>query len=1521
MSAGTQHEAPQIEDVLALSPLQEGLFSLAKLAGDGTDPYAMQFVFDIDGPLDVALLRRSGQAMLDRYPNLRASFWDQDVPRPVQIVPTRVDLPWSERDASPEEFDAIAESERCRPFDLSQGPALRIVLLTVPSATAETERRRRMVVTAHHILMDGWSLAVFFGELFAVYQADGSAVGLAESRPYRDYIGWLAAQDTAAATRAWVDYLGGLSGPLMIAEGTPAARGTAVPDKTRLTLPAIETARLQQWCRTNGLTLNTAVQFAWGVLLGRLSDRRDVVFGTIISGRPDQLSGVERMLGLFINTVPVFHRLDSSASVLDQCVALQREAAVMRDVGYLSLSTVQRATGHATLFDTLFVFENAPIGDTIEPVVTSEGVRFIPFEMESLTHYPLTVVSHLLEGDLIVLVESIAEAMPYFPAAEIGERLLAVLRQLPDCGDATPDALDVLTTAERTEFTVPAGMQARPSSDSVWELFELRVHETPDMVALTTGSGGQCTYRELHAAASRLAVELSELGVGPESVVALALPRSVQAVACLLGVLGAGGAYVPVDVSLPKARIASILRQAGPILLVTVNDNRELLYGQDIPLLVLDDPLVSERISQRPAVVRPVRRHPEQPAYVIFTSGSTGEPKGVVGTNSALTSYCADHQHRVYRPAMARLGRPLRIAHAWSLSFDASWQPMAGLLAGQTIHLFDAEEMRDAHLLVQGMARYQVDMIDTTPSMFTQLAAAGLLDRELAVLALGGEAINPALWAQLRALPYTAVYNCYGPTETTVEAVIASTSDSESPTIGGPTAGMSCYVLDSRLRLVPRGAVGELYLSGGQLTRGYVARPGATASRFVADPFQPARRMYRTGDLVRHQPGGSLAYLGRADDQVKIRGYRIEIGEVETALRRVPGVDSSAVVVVRRAGSASLAGFVVCQRGQDLDPASLRVALAERLPAYMIPARISVLPQLPVNANGKLDGRELTALAERVLLAGARDDRQHPAAPNTATEHVLCEIFAELFDGWTPDIDADFFTLGMDSIVAISLVTKARRQGIQLSPRTVLAAPTIRELAASVGTTAVSGSDTDMVAHGEVLPLPVVSWMFEFGHFRRFTQTGLLQLPAGIHRAELEAVLQALLDGYDTLRSRLSDTPDGPRLITRERGCVRAADILTRVESETSQEFEATIGAAARRAFDEIDPSTGDMLRAVWIAGADGDLLLLTIHHLAVDVVSWHILSTGLAEAWALIESGASPKVLPEFTSYRQWSDLMWQRAVEPEVLAQRDYWTRQLVRPDPVLGRRFPDPTIDTWSSLRNTSAPTSVDITERILASSTKEEGVREFLLAALVMTLTSWRNEQGQDADSGVLIALEGHGRADATLGTDTTNTVGWFTSVFPVRLGVGAAVGIRQAESDPGAATALLSSVAEHLAAIPNQGLDYGLLRYVDRSPELVAAPQPQVEFNYLGRMDLAGRGGRAWSLPGGSLLDALPLDPEPDLPLRYALDIIASISPTADGPQLITNWRWSDRLFVASDAERLAALWQRSVVTLAAAVRD
>lgn len=1530
--------APPIEDVLALSPLQAGMFSLSEMAGDGLDVYSMQFVVEITGPLRPDVLRASLETILRRHPNLRVSLWDTGVPHPVQIVPSAVEVPWRTAGVAPEDFDALALAERTERFDLRRGPSLRVVLADLGGG------RRRLLVTAHHILMDGWAVAVFFRELLAVYDADGSARSLPAARPYREYIAWLARQDREAALAAWAAELDGASPLLLGAPGTPVTE----PVRYREALDAAATATLTRWAAAHGLTPATVAAYAWGLVLSRLADRTDVVFGTTISGRPQSLPGAEQMVGLFINTVPSRIVVDDERTVAQACRDLQRTSARLRDLGFVGLTDIARAAGPATgnLFDTLFVFENAPIGSATSPVTASDGTRFLPLAMESLAHYPLTVAAYLLDGELVVMTESIPEALAGIDPVAVVRRLLAVLRELPAHGDEPPSALDVLLPHERARLTAPPRGEALPvGDDTAIGRFLRQAAETPDAPALVAETASatssraelRWTYRELTEQAAAVAARLAEAGAGPETVVAIGLPRSAESIAAILGVLLAGAAYVPVDSALPAQRIEFLLERSGAALVIAEPGSPVGRVATDAGLPVLPGSGGPQHDGLDPVRAHPSSCTPESAAYVIFTSGSTGEPKGVVGTQGALASYARDHRDRVLAPAREKLGRPLRVAHAWTLSFDASWQPLAALLDGHEVHLFGEQEMRDPGRLIGHLADARIDLIDTTPSMFGQLSAAGLVGGDagagLTALALGGEAISAPLWRELAALPETTVYNCYGPTETTVEALVAQVAASspavrevDGPNIGGATDRMSVRVLDSRLRAVPDGVIGELYLTGEQVTRGYVGRPDLTATRFVADPAQPGSRMYRTGDLVRYNASGLIEFVGRSDDQVKIRGYRIELGEVEAALRGLPGVRAAAVVVASRPTGPALVGFVA---GSGLDAAQLRRVMAESVPAHLIPARIVALPVLPTNANGKLDGHVLAASAQAAVAPSGDDGQLTPLedAVANAVEKVL---------GQRPGPDDDFFDLGMDSIVAMALVTSLRDGGMSVAARDVLVYPSIRDLAEAISAGERAERRAAAREYGAVPPLPVVQWMYDGGDYRRFTQTVLFRIPATLSDDGLHDLLQALVDAHDMLRATLDEAgPDGVTLRTRAPGAVDvaalvAAGVISTEEAasgaDSGQVTGDAITAAARRANEHVDPVAGRMFSAVRLTAADEHVLVLAVHHLAVDAVSWQVLFTDLFEAGIAVAAGRPAEIAAEYTDYRAWSALLAERVGSDDVAAQRDYWRAQVAGADPVLGHRRTSIGVDTWADLRSHTVLTPVGETAQVLRAAGRERGVREFLLAALSATVASWRAERGQDAAAGVLVALEGHGRQDRVVGddVDTGRTLGWFTTVFPVRFGAGRAAAVAALRADPGARAELLEAVAGEAAAIPNAGLDYGLLRYpgpgVPGDEVLVAADDPQIELNYLGRFDLglpAGVDGADWApITDLARNEALPTDPEPDLPLRYTVDLVCVVRATEEGPQLVTNWRYASGAITEDAVTRLGELWSAAVSALA-----
>ena len=1443
--------AVSIEDVLALSPLQQGLFSLSKLTGseNGVDPYVIAMAADITGPVDAELLRRCAAALLVRHPNLRASFVSTDVAggrsKPVQIIPNRVDVPWRHITATADEVEALDADERLRPFDLERGPAIRFLLVELSGG------HWRLVVVAHHIIIDGWSLPLFVGELITLYRSGGDADALPPPpRPYRDYIGWLAGRDPEASRALWRDHFSGLDGSTLLTPAlTVGEPPVGQPRRTELHLDSHATGRLAEAARARGVTVNTLVQMAWATMLSAFTDRSDVVFGVTVSGRPSELAGVETMVGLFINTVPLRIRLDPAERVGAQCLAVQREAAKLRDHSYLAHAEVRSLAGIGEMFDTLLVYENFPPGGLVGGgEFSANGATFRPAALESLAHFPVTIAAHMIDDQLTVLVEVIDGALGLMTPESVGQRLLATVQGLITHWDSPLRDVPILLDGEAD--VVRAAEAPAAAGGCVHTRFT-EIAGTKLASTALTWPGGELTYRELDEAADRLAAALIVRGVRTETSVAISLSRGPGYVVAMFGVLKAGGMIVPLDPAMPSERVADILRQSGAT-------------------VVVDDAFVSTAEAESHDDFRPVPAHPGQAAYAVFTSGTTGKPKGVIGTHHALLAYAEDHARNILRPAAARLSHPLHVAHAWSFTFDAAWQPLAALLDGHRVHVVDDDVQRDAEALVETIARYGIDLIDTTPSMFAQLHAVGLLATvPLGVLALGGEAVGIPAWNLIRdecARTGMMAYNCYGPTETTVEAVVAPIAEYAQPTIGRPTGPTRAYVLDSWLRPVPDGVSGELYLAGDQLTRGYLGRQAETARRFVADPFAPGQRMYQTGDMVRRGPDGGLQFLGRSDAQVKIRGFRVEPAEISAVLHSHPSVRHAHVAVCQRASGPRLIAYVAAEPAPEVP--ELRTMLAKRLPRYMVPHRIVVVDEMPLTSHGKVDESALAALP------AAADPAV--ALPETPTEAALAELLGEILQAEQVDVDADFLRLGLDSIVALSVVQAARRRGIALRARLMLECGTIRELGAAIDSESVGFGPDEDEADGPITLLSNARWLYEHGEPRRLAQTDAIRLPEGITTtAQVQMLLQTVVDGHEVLRSRLD----------RDTMTLVAHDSTVNVtEAAVTGDLADVVAEQSHQSLERLDPERGVLLDAVWLR--DAGVLLLTAHVLAVDPASWRIVLGELDAGLHALAEGREPAPVREHTSYRRWSRLLVERA---ERLDSCDYWVAQLAGEDPDLGARRVRPETDRAGDVAVTLSVTDPEVSAKLLDG---EQPITYLLAAAAALMVNQWRLRRNQSRPA-PLLALETHGRADTvTADADTSDTVGLLSTVYPVRV-----------------PSADARAIGEAVDAIPGDGIDYGLLRYLraDTAERLRAHPEPQLLLNFLGRIDY-GVSGEGLQLDR-TLLSGVSALPEPEVAMRFELTINALVLTEGDAPVLATQWRALPDILSETDIAVLQSMWQ------------
>ncbi|WP_432587793.1 amino acid adenylation domain-containing protein [Streptomyces sp. HD1123-B1] len=1528
-----------LADVLPLSPLQQGLLFHSVYDESAPDVYTIQSALELHGPLDAAALRTATGTLLRRHANLRAAFLTSASGHAIQVVPREAEVPWTEVDlggldgeAQGAELDRLLAADRAERFDPTAPPLLRCTLVRLGAD------RHRFVLTVHHIAVDGWSMPLLIGELFELYGRGGEDTGLPPAVPYRDYLAWLAARDRTVSEDAWRAALDGVTEPTLLRGGAPADRAPAAPERWTQELPAELSAGLLTAARTHGLTVNTLVQTAWGVVLGALTGREDVVFGSTVSGRPPELPGVESMIGLFINTLPVRVDTRPGESLTEAATRLQTRQSGLLAHQYLGLADLQKITGTGELFDTLVVFENYPVdAETLESTARDLGV--VDADVRDAVHYPLGLLA-AQRGDELTLTWS--HRPDLLDAAEVrtlAGRYLRVLEAFA-ADPATPvGRIDLRTAEERTaESGEPL---AEAGARTLTEVFEATAAAGPDATAVVYGDTA-LGYAELNARANRLAHELIAHGAGPERLVALALPRSAETVVALLAVLKSGAAYLPLDPDYPADRLAYMVGDAAPALVVTTTGAAPETLPAGVPVLALDDPAVRAELAGRPATDptdadRTAALTPDSPAYVIYTSGSTGRPKGVVVPHrNAVRLFTATDPWFGFGPDDV-----WTMFHSYAFDFSV-WEIWGPLLHGGRLVVVDHAVSRSPEAFLELLVRERVTVLSQTPSAFHQLMAADrdnpALGDQLALrtVVFGGEALDPRRleeWYRRHDDTAPRLVNMYGITETTVHVSHAALDRAGAAAATGSVIGeaipdLRVRLLDTALRPVLPGAPGEMYIAGAGPARGYLGRPDLTAGRFVADPYgPPGSRMYRSGDLARRGPDGQLEYLGRADDQVKIRGFRIEPGEIEAVLAGHPAVGQVAVRVREdRPGHRLLAAYVVPAAGRTADAGALRDHAAAALPDHMVPAAFVTLDALPLTVNGKLDHRALPAPE---FGGEGEGDR----TPRTPAEETLCALFAEVLGVASVGVDDSFFELGGDSIISIQLVSRARAEGLRFSPRDVFAHRTVAALAAAVAVPGTTGGPaagapvSDGV--GEVPLTPIIHWLRERGGtIDQFNQTMSMPVPPGTTLETVRTALQAVLDHHDALRMTLTRIADdiGWSLETAPPGAVRAGDCLRRVDAAalvraglTEDRLDARAAEEIAAAQGELAPDEGRMVRAVWFdAGPDAPGRLAVIaHHLVVDGVSWRILLPDLQAALDALRVGRPVALDPVGTSFRRWSRQLTEAAGEPERMREVALWRQTLTGPDPLLTGEPLDPARDTMGTAAMLRFTLPAEVTGPLLGRvpAAFRAGVNDVLLTALALAVAGWRRATGRGAGPEVLIDLEGHGREEIVPGADLSRTVGWFTSLYPVRLDAGELTAAELAAAGPAVGGAL-KRVKERLRAIPDNGVGYGLLRHLN--PQTARAlgrfAEPQIGFNYLGRL---GEAPDTEVLEEPEAAGDLSSVADAAMPLPHTLDVTATAVSHPDGPRLVANWVYPTRLLEESDVRELARAWFRALRALVA----
>jgi amino acid adenylation domain-containing protein/non-ribosomal peptide synthase protein (TIGR01720 family) len=1043
---------PQMEDVYPLSPMQQGML-FHTLYRPEANEYFVQLSCTLQGDLDRDAFRRVWQEVVDRHAITRSSFVWENLKQSLQIVHSHVALPWQELDwrGLPVAEQAVRLKEFLRAdheqtFDLAQAPLLRFSVIRL------TEQTHQFIWSHHHLLFDGWSLPLLLREVFVFYEAfhQNQTVQLERSRPYRDYIAWLSRQDMSEAEAFWRQRLAGFTAPTRLNRDGVVSRSIAPRSRkhsAQILLSNEQTNELQAFARRQQVTLNTVVQGAWALLLAHYSGEEDVIFGSTVAGRPHQIPGIERMLGLFINTLPIRVQLTAQESLAVTLQRLQVQQAQMRQFEYTPLVQVQSWSEVARgtpLFDTLLIFQNYPVAISGATQQTQQVEQRPTMEIEETsvteqTTYPMTI-SVVPEMELLLR----ASYDPRAYEAEMVQRILEHFGNLLSgmIGKAQQPVWDVRLLSEVEEQQLLSRGTEQPgelgSGESLTELFEAQVERRPEAIALRWKEQ-QVSYGELNRRANQLGRYLRRLGVGPEALVAIALERSIEMVVSLLGVLKAGGAYVPIDLEYPQERVKYMLADTAPVVLLTYGALPMALAGEETRVVDIEKDW--EKISSESSANLENKSTPDNLAYVIYTSGSTGRPKGVMIEHHSMLNFLASMQRQ---PGLSEEDVFVAVT---TLSFDiAGLELFLPLITGAQVVIATRAEKMDAKALAQRIAECRATVMQATPATWRTLIESQWRNAAPLKILCGGEALERELANQLSACGES--WNLYGPTETTVWSSthkIEAGEQSATVSLGRPIANMAFYIVDERMHLLPAGIAGELLIGGAGVARGYLNRPDLTAERFVASTFtaNSGERLYRTGDSVRWDASGGVEYLGRLDFQVKIRGYRIETGEIEAVLVEHEKVRQAVVIAQDDVtGEKQLVGYLLTEGGHEVSTSEMRRHLGEHLPDYMIPRAFIRLDEWPLTVNGKLDRKALPA-----------PDRNRPllekefVAPRTPGEKVLAGIWSEVLGVAEVGIHDNFFELGGHSLLATTVISRIRSTFLlELPLRSIFETPTIAGL-------------------------------------------------------------------------------------------------------------------------------------------------------------------------------------------------------------------------------------------------------------------------------------------------------------------------------------------------------------------------------------------------------------------------------------------------------------------------------------------
>lgn len=1515
-------------DSLPLSFAQQRLWFFDRFEA-GKSFYNLPGAIRLKGKLNAAVLEQTFNEIVNRHEALRSTFTEVQG-QPIQVIAppgTRLplpvidlrELPQSDREAAVKQ---LSTKEAQQPFDLERGFLLRTSLLQL------SEEEYVLLLIMHHIVSDGWSIGVLARELAAIYEAlsAGNQPQLPELPvQYADFAiwqrNWLCGEVLQTQLAYWKQQLEGAPPLLELPADRPRPPIQTSEGATQsLVLSEELTAALKNLSQREDVTLFMTLLAAFKALLYRYTGQTDLLVGSPIANR--NRAEIEGLIGVFVNTLVL--RTDVSGDptfreLLQRLREVTLGAYAHQDLPFEKLVEElqpDRSLSYNPVFQVMFQLRNNPMP---------------PLNLPGLTLSLLNVETNTTQFDLSLDLEEVGERLQasveystdLFDRATI-TRMLRHLQTLLEGIAAHPEqqlsSLPLLTAAEKQQLLEWNNTKTGYLPNQCpHELFEKQVKQTPDAIAVVFDNQ-QLTYRQLNAKANQIAHYLQKLGASREVLVGVCADRSLQAIAAFLGVLKAGAAYLPLDPAYPPKRLAYMLEDAGAPLLLTQQHLLNKLPPHSCKVVCLDADW--EQVSLESEENPSNTATPENLAYVTYTSGSTGRSKGVaVNRSSLVNAYLGWETAYGLRSGVTS---HLQMA---SFSFDVfSGDLMRSLCSGGKLVLCDRDLLLAPQKLYELMRQQKINFAEFVPAVLRNLIQyleeSGQRLDFMKIVVCGSDSWYGSEYEKFRQFcsPETRLINSFGVTEATIdscyfESATGNLAGEQLVPIGRPFPNTQLYILDASLQPVPIGVPGEVHVGGAGLARGYLNRPELTAEKFIANPFcegiysfLPSNRLYKTGDLARYLPDGNIELIGRIDNQVKIRGFRIELAEIEATLSQHPAVIESAVLVWEEANARKrLVAYVVPDAhigtGTGAPPlrlcsSELRLFLQERLPEYMVPSAFVLLEKLPLTPNSKLDR---AALPVPDLTRSELEDTF--AAPCSSIEQQLASIWMEVLGIERVGIHDNFFELGGDSILSIQIVAKANRAGIQLTPKLLFQHQTIAELAATAGTVEAVLAEQKPVT-GAVPLTPVQQWFFEenfaFGH--HWNQAVMLEVQQPLEEVLLERAIAQLLMHHDALRLRFARGESGWQQFNAEPGGAVPFEKLD-LSNLLTNEQTCAISSKAHEVQASLNLSEGPLARAVLfdLGAQQPSRLLIVIHHLAVDGVSWRILLEDLQNACEQLSRGLAISLPPKTTSFKQWAQRLVEYAQSEALHQEFDYWLAHLQKPISPLPVDFAGGS-NAVAPSRIVSIAIAAEDTNVLLHEVPKvyRTQINDVLLAALAWAFAEWTGERS------LLVDLDGHGREDIFPDADVSRTVGWFTSVFPVLLSIGEA-------STPADG---LKAVKEQLRAIPNRGMGYGLLRYLaggEISQKLRSLPKAEVSFNYFGQFDRVLPESSLFALSGESV--GQPLNPEGNR--SYLIEINGFVA----GGQLRMDWTYSEEIHRRSTVENLALMFAEALRSIALASQE